>query len=954
MHGVKSASRNAILGTFILLSCSVSARDASQIGFSELVIMAEDAVKSGTPGEAIPLLTEIVNRAESLDGKDAQRSVQTARLQLASKQLEAGNWMDAKKSATDYLNSEFVQDEHTAVTILCESALHLKDWGALLENANKLVEMSDALKKRVPAHQYLLRGLFYNKRYEEALLIVDNLLEWESDPIQVSGIRGLQIESLVELGRMDSIMALLPELFPNGDHSNLRLNLTLLGIGDKLFDRGDYRNAVAIYRQVLPWVKPMAQVSEMPFSFKNSDVRDLKNVVSNMRDGSQFDIHVSYRMAQSYAKIERYWEAITMFDRTYRVHGETNEGKASFLQKVLLLFEQGYSKEAILSCVDYLESGESDFYARMVCTRLAQHYLNNQNYNKVLALGDYVSHWGEPKDDDERDQATNLMYIFAFVHFHRHDFEEAISGFNSVIKYDPDSERSKDSHYWIGMCHLLGQNYKNANIEFVNYRDSWPEGSFASACLYRSGVCAFGLEDYEKAKEIFKDFISTYPDDELMPDSLSMYGDLLGAEGNLEDAISFYERAVELTGRSYQFESDEKLRKGVVTAATYATVQAIKIFDQQAEAFLDVRDRASANEYYGEIVKWTARYINLFGADSDISQITYWNGRAELARGNTAKALDAYLDTVVRFGSDPSEEGVASILFEFADIIKKLDSNYREQIIAKINDVRETDINQVLKIRLDVLLAELSGGQYELSLKLLDSDIKWKNVPPTGLSLICSAMLGKGEFDRAQEMFDLFEANYDMSPYMVSAYELLAVKMFDESNFELAYELANKALGYYGANKRTGWAQLMKGKIEFDCKQFEEAAKSFNAILGVSEWKGAVSAEAMFLLATTLETQGDLKKAFAFYQRTYLLYKTYNDGNWAADSYLRSAKILKKLGRKNDAQNTYRAMLLDEYVRDLPQARKAIDNLGPAESKELLSGLKKGTYKVTMQESSYE
>ena len=37
----------------------------------------------------------------------------------------------------------------------------------------------------------------------------------------------------------------------------------------------------------------------------------------------------------------------------------------------------------------------------------------------------------------------------------------------------------------------------------------------------------------------------------------------------------------------------------------------------------------------------------------------------EMALGQVMKAVDAYLETVVRFGADPAEEGVASILLKW-------------------------------------------------------------------------------------------------------------------------------------------------------------------------------------------------------------------------------------------------------------------------------------------------
>ena len=172
---------------------------------------------------------------------------------------------------------------------------------------------------------------------------------------------------------------------------------------------------------------------------------------------------------------------------------------------------------------------------------------------------------------------------------------------------------------------------------------------------------------------------------------------------------------------------------------------------------------------------------------------------------------------------------------------------------------------------------------------------------------------------------------------MANAYQLHATDLARQQKNDEALVLALEVLGMYGATADTGWAQLMKGRAELAGGEYEKAAQTFNAVFGIRAWRGAVSAEAMFRLAETWEHRKDLKKAFAFYQRTYLLYKVYDGGRWAADAYLSSARVLREMGREGDARNTCRAMLLDEYVRDLPQAQVARDLLGPAEVAELLA-----------------
>ena len=72
------------------------------LGFSELVAQAEVAGEAGETSVAIPLLTEIITRAGSLENDDAMKNVQVARLQLTS--MKQKNWGEAKKYAEGLAN----------------------------------------------------------------------------------------------------------------------------------------------------------------------------------------------------------------------------------------------------------------------------------------------------------------------------------------------------------------------------------------------------------------------------------------------------------------------------------------------------------------------------------------------------------------------------------------------------------------------------------------------------------------------------------------------------------------------------------------------------------------------------------------------------------------------------------------------------------------------------------
>jgi tetratricopeptide (TPR) repeat protein len=312
--------------------------------------------------------------------------------------------------------------------------------------------------------------------------------------------------------------------------------------------------------------------------------------------------------------------------------------------------------------------------------------------------------------------------------------------------------------------------------------------------------------------------------------------------------------------------------------------------------------------------------------------------KAQLQLGEADQAVKACLDAVSRYGADPSQKGVDDILQKLGSIIKtRLDENQQKQARTRLRQAREEAVSPTLQMRLDVLLAELDGTQAALGRKLLAEEKSLEPVPPPALSLMCSALLENKDFSRSQEFYDYFAEYYEDSPFRASSYQLRGLDLYGQKNTNEAYDLAVEALGMYGGTEETGWAQLMKGKIELERGEYQQAAETFNMVFSLREWR-PISAEAMFRMAEAWEAQKNYEKAFAFFQRTYLLYKAYDEGRWAAEGYLRSAQCLRKMGRVTAARNTYRAMLLDEYVRDLPQAEEAKKVLGPAETAVLLAG----------------
>lgn len=917
------------------------------MGFSELVAGAEAAMQNQRYFEAVPLMQEIIRRAGEMDNVGARESVQTARLQLGMAMTELQKLDEAKKYLREYLEGNPVTNPVAAYQLLSRVALAEQDWEGLFNASNKLVEdRAIGLRAKETAQQFLVQALFNLGRYQETLDILPGVIERSRDADAIRAYRIMQIRSLNEIGRADEIITKLPTLFRSDARDDVSLNLTLLRIGDTLFDRQEYRKALAVYRLVVSKEALLAgqeaRIAERARQGRPEDewrIDEMKLALEQLREIPDYDIHIAYRAAQIYTEHKRFWEAVALFEKLYDENPGREEGLAALLQKILILFDIGAEEQAVQISLQFLDNNRSGFYPRIITMRLMQHYVEQEAFQDALGLLRYVDSWDPPADQDERMQEVDLRYMISFVYFQLGDYAQAISSFDQVIQLAPESMAGIDSRYWKAMCELLRQDYVIAYALFTEYRQRWPNATFASAALFRAGVCRFGMEDYDSAKQLFRDFIEQYPTDSLAPEAMALYGDLLGADGFLDEAVAQYQQAIALVERKYSEETNPVFRRQLVAPATYAMVQAARTLELDAQAYRETRDYEKARERFRKIIELAERYTQVFGTDSDYAQSIFWIGKAQMELGDPSKAVAAYLDAVLRFGGDPAQEGVAAILFELAGIIdRRLDPVERDRVVETVRAARQGAEEPALQIRLEVLLAELDGTRLQLGYDLLMRYPDPSGVPPSGLALMVAAMQDAQDFSRAEEFFNLFRDRYDGSVFMKNVYRLRAEDLYRQQKLDEALALATGALARFGIDPDLSWAQLMKGNIEMAQGRLEEAEESFKLIFGVGAWRGAAAAEATFRTAEIWERQGHYDRAFAFYQRTYLLYKAHAGGYWAAEAYLRSAECLRRMNRPSAMRNTYRAMLLDEYVRDLPQAQIARDALGPDEVAELLVG----------------
>ena len=113
--------------------------------------------------------------------------------------------------------------------------------------------------------------------------------------------------------------------------------------------------------------------------------------------------------------------------------------------------------------------------------------------------------------------------------------------------------------------------------------------------------------------------------------------------------------------------------------------------------------------------------------------------------------------------------------------------------------------------------------------------------------------------------------------------------------------------------------------------RFAESKKLFEQVAGTREWRGEVTAQAVYCLGQVSEKENKWEEAVAFYQRVFVAYQKYVP--WVEKAYLAAAQCLYKHGKTDEAvrhlQEVLRNGKLGFEVKN--EARKTLREWGKGE-----------------------
>lgn len=295
------------------------------------------------------------------------------------------------------------------------------------------------------------------------------------------------------------------------------------------------------------------------------------------------------------------------------------------------------------------------------------------------------------------------------------EFEGLLEGSNGSPLGTSDS-----LHYWSGLARLFLQEYADARTHFSAVVDGYPQSEYHGESLFRLGVCAKALEEFQLARATFAKFMESHPGMKQVVEAGVFLGDMASAEEKWEEAKEIYKYVVfgipyTTFPKDYQFIS-------------FAVFEAMAIIEKPAD-----------HEAWRLSKELLEDYISTHpGADHSRTQGEI--ARLEELLGDITGTLARYLETIRTLGGNKQAAGVDSIMHKYSRVYWKYRKQYDDtfQFLSKLSNDKAWRIH-VLEDR-DKLISSLVRYP-ALEGNLLDkflSDVEFRNkalVNPAVLNL---------------------------------------------------------------------------------------------------------------------------------------------------------------------------------------------------------------------------
>jgi len=733
----------------------------------------------------------------------------------------------------------------------------------------------------------------------------------------------------------------------------IELNALTIDLGDKFYGKQQFNEALACYRYAYPRDQIIRLQNDRIASMQRRIEQNLAAVRANPADITQLapannqlkdsianaqkllaefeklpsiTPAIYLRLGRCFYELDRKWEAIVVNQEILDRFKEGPEREPALFGLIVALADVNQAQRAQERCEQYLKDFKTGPNAATVGYLLGAVALQagdpkaaEGHFNRILET--------QPKSTF-REQ---IRYLLGNARFAAGAYEDAVKDYNKYLSEFPKGASAEDVKYRIALCALFAGKYQDAMNQLQDYVAKHPGGSFLPDAKYRLAVCKYAASLYDEVIADCQAWEKQFSSNPQLGEVLALLGDAYAASDRESAAIPVYIR-------SYQTATTDEV-------LNYSLFAASKLLQKQ-----------SAWDKVGELF---SGFVKDKPDNPTVVSALYWIGKAKAHEGKIDEAKQLSADTIKKYIADPTRDAVEPLITQLAQLcVKKkpagaggVDPGSASALPtepgspppatvdpgAELDGLLASPANEesaTAKARILYAKAELARlrkqpAEEEKNIAQIASDFKPEDLSPLLLGAAGDYLLSKGKFDPAATFYQRLMDEFPKSQMVDFAYHGLG---------EIAYQKKDypKALRYFtDGSEKIAAAQELKditvgrAKTLLALGKLDEAQKGFEQVASVREWRGEATAFSVYSLGQIAAKRGQWAEANAYFQRVYVGYQKFLP--WVAKAYIASGETFEKLGKTQEATNTYRELLRNQKLANFSEAieaRKRLEALG--------------------------
>jgi tetratricopeptide (TPR) repeat protein len=821
-----------------------------------------------------------------------------------------------------------------------------------------------ALGKAAQNSEYLEEARFYaadayinKKDYVKAADILEKAIAQNvSGPGMMRACLKL-VDIYIEEDKLAEAVALLRRVQATSGYTDVIVvvNHRLVQIGDKYLDPNkEYRLALAAYSMVKPHAQVVALQSQrleqlmamqgimkrgidalvkekklVPpkmqerFALNVGTVEFVKNSMQEIKEITDYDVMLRYRITRCFFNMERYWYAIAGFESIVRDYPNFADASSCLYGAIYCQTKLDLYDSTVANCTLYLQKFPKGEQVSQVAEIKAGILFKQE---KMKETSDFLVEF--LKNDPSIEGKEPLRSILANTRFADGKFDDAAMDYDALMKNYPESQFKEEYFYRRALCDFLRNQYENTLASFQAYEQKYSPGAYTSDIRYRRGIIllaqATQATDPKKQDDYYNqifesmDLLLKQPDAEQFRGQVYiLLADAQKAKGGMEvEAATNYAKALKYANGD----------KTVIQYSLEEATTALKEGRRWAELTVLWKDFLKDNPGHDMELRGVSELTKLLVRDQKVDEakrmlVQYimkdiHNPRSEYCEMLLSQYASLFIPkkTFAKKGEQPAVIDPLNLAEELLSGLQLPEENRTVTYLARMQFAKGQFLSYMRRPEL-----------YTATLDTIATIAKPEDLSPIILTLVGQRLIEAKKYEVAKAYFTHLRDSFADSFYSEAGPIGIGEVELALADYPAALAAFEQALAK-PQGEMLKEATFGKARALYGLKNYDEAKKLFEQIIGTKEWRGLEKAGALYFMGeitykAKVVTDVEITAAHGFYQRVYSSHLAYPE--YAIKSYLRAADMMRALGDLDGATRTLRELARHPKFKNLPEVIKA-------------------------------